>query len=718
MWRPCAQPAARGLATHLAACMVTQLSSYCQQFDALLRPILTPLQDALTALAAAAPGTPGTGQGRPLTELQHHLRTLCDKVSAQQAYVLIFGPLKSGKSTLMNAIAAAYVSEVSSLPAYPCLVFVGAGKRREYVCTRYDGSQQTFTDGSVLHLHIHDAHGKLAQAIRKAEAEGHVFDPQEHFAQAIRRIDVLVPDSRLQQTGAVLVDTPGLYTRMRFGYDRMTRDFRDAAACAIFVVKSDTLFLEQVFAEFQQLLELFSRIFLVVNVDAHKRDVGPDGKLVPSLEQSQPEAVLAAFERLAMSAPLQRAAAEGKVRMYPVDLLHAASSSLQKEPLDKQPQSFQRFQKDLTDYLGSHEYLAAFLRDSLQRANLLLGEVSSTCTASDIRTLQAQLADLRERHQFVTAEQRRLALALQFDWLPTAQKLHKALDDEIERTARDTGQKLLRTLGASIDTWFLSSHSLDWLVAGQWTPLVSDYRDEVLRAGKRALEQAQGQPSAGLDLPDGVGDLLHRFGIDLRNVRQQALAALGGPAWKGKATVPIDPDQIPIKRGMLDVVAFRSVDKVRHRLFGDKPRPDQKIPGKEKAARLGEPGRLFLHQQITAFRGELAPATIAAVRHHLGEALMKAMAEALQKQLRTAEPRLQQARVELESEIARLQAVLQPVQALATTAGDLQGKLSALATRFGSEFRPAPATGPVLTPQPRRGRHDSPARPHNQPERR
>jgi ribosome biogenesis GTPase A len=38
--------------------------------------------------------------------------------------VLIFGPLKSGKSTLMNAIAAAYVSEVSSLPAYPCLVCV------------------------------------------------------------------------------------------------------------------------------------------------------------------------------------------------------------------------------------------------------------------------------------------------------------------------------------------------------------------------------------------------------------------------------------------------------------------------------------------------------------------------------------------------------------------------------------------------------------------
>ena len=33
------------------------------------------------------------------------------------------------------------------------------------------------------------------------------------------------------------------------------------------------------FTEFEQLLELFSRIFLVVNVDSQKRDVGPDGRL-------------------------------------------------------------------------------------------------------------------------------------------------------------------------------------------------------------------------------------------------------------------------------------------------------------------------------------------------------------------------------------------------------------------------------------------------------
>src|SRR5436190_32224 len=168
---------------------------------------------------------PPRGLQNPLRELRHQLTALCDKVLEQQAYVLIFGPLKSGKSTLMNAIAGTWVSEVSSLPAYPCLVFVSAGPQREYVVTAYDGSKRTYRDAKELSAHIDHAHGDLAAAIRAAEQRGVAFDPQEHFAQAIRRVDVRVPGSELASTGAVLVDTPGLYTRMRFGYDRMTRDF-------------------------------------------------------------------------------------------------------------------------------------------------------------------------------------------------------------------------------------------------------------------------------------------------------------------------------------------------------------------------------------------------------------------------------------------------------------------------------------------------------------
>lgn len=679
--------------------MLTQLGTYCQQFDGTLRPLLTDLANALTAIDTAGNDLPGKGLQAPLRELQHQLKTLCDKVLEQQAYVLIFGPLKSGKSTLMNAIAGAYVSEVSSLPAYPCLVFVSAGPAREYVVTNYDGSSKTWKEARELATHIDKAHGELAAAIRAAEQKGVTFDPQEHFPQAIRRVDVRVPGSELASTGAVLVDTPGLYTRMRFGYDRMTRDFRNAAACAIFVVKSDTLFLEQVFAEFQQLLDLFSRIFLVVNVDSHKRDVSPDGKLVPSLEQSQPEAVLKAFEQLAMSAPLQRAAEQGKVRMYPVDLLHAASNALQKGDPQQAPAGFRAFRQDLADYLASSDYLAAFLRDSLQRAQTLLAESGQLLANTEVQRLRALLTDVDEQLAWVASEQSRVQQTLQFDWTPCFQRGLRDIDAEVERHARDAGAKLLRTLGASIDTWFLSSHSLEWLIQGQWTPLVRDYRDEVLGAGKRIFDQLLGQIDAGLELPAGVPDLVRRAGVDLRQTLQQSLGKLGGVAWPARTTVPVEVGHIPLKRNVVDVVAFRSLDKVRERVFGPTGKPDVKIPGKDKAARLGEPGRLYLHQCVTQFRAALMPETIGILRDYFGPRLLAVAVEALRTQLAAYQPRLAQKHAELVAARARLVALATPVRQLASATAALAPKLQALGAAFDHDLAKGSGKQVVLVPQ-------------------
>ena len=699
--------------------MRTQLGTYCQQFDGILRPVLSDLATAIRAIDDAAGSMPLGALRGPLASVQHDVNALCDKVSEQQAYVLIFGPLKSGKSTLMNAVAAAYVSEVSSLPAYPCLVFTSAGKQREYLVTSYDGQKRSFTTAQSLHDHIDSAHRELARAIRQAEEKGLQFDPQEHFPAAIRRVDVRVPDSDLQATGAVLVDTPGLYTRMRFGYDRMTRDFRNAAACAIFVVKSDTLFLEQVFAEFQQLLDLFSRIFLVVNVDSQKRDVSPDGKLVPSLEQSQPEAVLRAFEHLAMSAPLQKAANEGRVRMYPVDLLQAASSVLKKAPSAETPASFRAFRQDLADYLASSEYMAAFLRDSLQRGQSLLGDASAVGNGAESRRLQQRIAELDQRITFLDREQERVQKVLTLDLAAAFARGQGETVAAIERCARDSGGKLLRTLGASIDTWFLSSHSLEWLVQGQWNPLVRDYRDDVLAAGRRALDQQLLQNDCGLDLPDDVTELLDRAGIGVRDLRVAGVAALGAVTWPASANVPVDVNTLPIKKGVLDLVSFRSVDRVRDRLFGSATKPEAKIPAKDKASRLGEPGRLHLHKCVTQYRADLAPQTIAVLREFFGAKLTAATVHELHERLRAYAPRLLEERQRLLAERTKAAAVAMPLRHVDEAAARIRGKLAELGKQFELDVRSAtPATDrdttgkdPVLQPQPRREHPDTEKKP-------
>ena len=162
-----------------------------------------------------------------LNEVKHRLKSLIDKVEGQQAYLLIFGPLKSGKSTLMNAISGAYVSEVTSLPAYPCLVYVRHGDQASIKLTRYNGRETSTEDKNVMEVLINDSHSNLADRIRKVEEAGREFDPGLDYPEAIRRIDIDLTAHELNDSGTVLVDTPGLYSRMKFGYDLMTREFRN-----------------------------------------------------------------------------------------------------------------------------------------------------------------------------------------------------------------------------------------------------------------------------------------------------------------------------------------------------------------------------------------------------------------------------------------------------------------------------------------------------------
>lgn len=309
--------------------MKTEFSEFCQTYADVLKPLRECLQTSVEDLRGKPCTETLAAPLSGLTDVDHRLKSLQEKVASQQAYLIIFGPLKSGKSTLMNAISSAYVSEVSSLPAYPCLVYVRHAGVPEITVTSYGGSTRKYDDSTAMQEAITRHHAELADRIRLSEEKGEVFDPGTHFADAIRRIDIGMPAEALHHSRTVLVDTPGLYSRMRFGYDLMTREFRDSAACAVFVVKTDNLFLEQVFDEFNDLLELFSRIFLVVNIDTSKRDLGPDGKLRPSLECSDPQGIIDAFRSFAMSAPLRRAFDEGRLGIYPIDVLSAAAANLQ-----------------------------------------------------------------------------------------------------------------------------------------------------------------------------------------------------------------------------------------------------------------------------------------------------------------------------------------------------------------------------------------------------
>jgi GTPase SAR1 family protein len=688
--------------------MRTLLSQFCEAFDATVRPLLTPISEANAALTEAKEDLGIPEVRAELLDLQHRIQGLVDKVAEQQAYVLLFGPLKSGKSTLMNALAGTYVSEVSSLPAYPCMVYLSHAEERVFYVSRYSGEMERFTDPSALYGHVNGAHEELAAKLRESEAAEIEFDPSRHYQDAIRKVDVRLPAGDLAQSGAVLVDTPGLYSRMKFGYDRMTKEFRDSASCAIFVVKSDNLFLEQVFEEFEDLLELFSRIFLVVNLDTTKSDLSPDGTLVPSLEQEDPLRIIDAFENLAMSAPLKRAADDG--RIYPVDLLRAASHRLS-ETSDESPAvpvrgqaNFDAFLEDLTEYLNSTDYLVAFLGDSLRRASGLLEDLEQACEDPSIAALRDHADALDAQRQELQRRRHAIHRLGAFDWRSAFRELDEKLAPSIRERAQISSQETEKELDRLVDQWFLSDASFESLINDDLVPRLTRFESELTGFVAETLEDEVQPGTAGLLLPSNIGADLHAADIDLGELGLESLGAMSKDAALGHVTSPVAIERVPVKRGVVDWLLFRSQAKCRERLFGDAANPAARIPVDRKTRRLGEDARRAIRRELDLFKSRFFMETIQRAHRHLvsryADFAVDAMAERLEARDESIGIRLQ----EVVDALMERRKVLSHIATLQARAGEVRGGVDELTAAYGQTepdklIQPAPSGGLPAAPQ-------------------
>ncbi|MEZ6002627.1 MAG: dynamin family protein [Planctomycetota bacterium] len=624
--------------------MRTLLSQFCESFESVLRPILEPLNGAAQAFNEASTELPGRELRAGLLDLRHQVEGLVQKVADQQAYVLLFGPLKSGKSTLMNALAGTYVSEVSSLPAYPCMVYLSHAEQREFDVTRYNGRAERFTDPASLYMYINRAHAELAERLRAAEARGEEFEPSLHYPEAIRKVDVRLPAGDLARSGAVLVDTPGLYSRMKFGYDRMTREFRDTASCAIFIVKSDNLFLEQVFEEFEELLGLFSRIFLVVNLDTNKTDLAADGSLVPSLEREDPLALIDAFENLAMSAPLKDAAEEGRLRIYPIDLLKAASSRLKGTRGDDNASgraNFDVFLRDLTEYLNSTDYLVAFLGDSLRRARHLLDDTEAVLEHDQVDRLKESEQRLEQKRRDGQSRRHAVGRLLGYDWRRAFLDLEDKLNPTIREKSKRFGQDTERKLDEALERWFLTDDSLQTLLEDQLAPALEQYQTDLNRFVQQSLSDEVLAGTAGVLLPTNVSADLYATGVDLSAIGREALSGVQGDVPTRSIDRPLDPALVPIRRRLMDWMLLRSNNKVREQLLGGVDRPSLRIPVEVKQRRIRREGLDVMRQEIDRFKGRFFHETLVRAHKHVVAEYTVGAVQAMEKALKRRDQELE-----------------------------------------------------------------------------
>ena len=589
--------------------MKTEISDFCKEYSRALIPAGAALDAVIGRIEQDSQEDVLRLNLAGFNEVKHRLKSLIDKVEGQQAYLLIFGPLKSGKSTLMNAISGAYVSEVTSLPAYPCLVYVRHGEKAAIKLTRYNG-RETDTDKVGMEVLIDDSHSNLADRIRRAEEQGREFDPGLDYPEAIRRIDIGLAAKELNESGIVLVDTPGLYSRMKFGYDLMTREFRNSAACAVFVVKTDNLFLEQVFQEFSDLLGLFSRVFLVVNIDSSKRDLRPDGSLQPSMESQHPLKIIDAFQSLTMSAALRKASEEDRLKIYPIDLLNAASRHLQtssadgqdafpeeaegkKQTVDSQaelgeisnaptqaetpaqpskserPNDFGAFLEDLTEYLNSSDYLFDLMNDSFRQGDDLRREMSRHCSDDSVVRFREQQRRLQAEAEEVDEQLLAVKKLAQFDWEKAFEETHADARQEASRFAEEIREELQESLKAGIDNWFETDDCLADLVGKTWQRRMDQLQKHIGEKTAALVRNTLDTRSGGARPSPELVIALDRVRLSLHDVYRHSIQSFNDSATPvGECAIQLDVESIPVHRTFWDRILFRSQAKVRRRLLG------------------------------------------------------------------------------------------------------------------------------------------------------
>ena len=175
--------------------MKSNISEFCSEFSEALFPLAEALGDTVHATESLAGGSlSGINEG--LSNIRHRLESLINKVQGQEAYVLLFGPLKSGKSTLINAISGGYVSEVSSLPAYPCMVYLKYGPEPSYSVIRYSGKSETIESAEALKDLLQKSHRTLSDRIRAMEDFGEDFDPAVDFTQKYDIVISFIDDNK------------------------------------------------------------------------------------------------------------------------------------------------------------------------------------------------------------------------------------------------------------------------------------------------------------------------------------------------------------------------------------------------------------------------------------------------------------------------------------------------------------------------------------------
>ncbi len=277
-------------------------------------------------------------------ELRERFSSLYLRSRRPEVRVLVSGPLKAGKSTLLNVLAKnPHVSQISQLPAYPCFVEVRDLERSSNGEPEEEERSLFYrSDGSLGEELSHQEGIRLLDRLLEDYLQAGP-EAQVEYRRVVQKVDLPSEESGVELT---LIDAPGLFFDRRIDFesfpgeipgklgnsDSFARRYYRQADVVIFVVRPEQLYFQSVNDYLGELVrQTKMRLFLLVN--ASRRSKTQEGERIVDFDQvEQQDGIRRSFlKRFGDRSLLEGLEEGGRISLHFTDLLEAAVALLTPE---------------------------------------------------------------------------------------------------------------------------------------------------------------------------------------------------------------------------------------------------------------------------------------------------------------------------------------------------------------------------------------------------
>jgi uncharacterized protein YicC (UPF0701 family) len=398
--------------------------------------LLTRLNDSLIRVRDSLSPHAALTPGGSLNELD----TLLAEFARRRVRIALYGEVKAGKSTLLNAIAGTPLSPAAFDPLTSIPVRV--------------------TYGSVTAWRIGDRRLHSVEELERVMRDGHLASAEGALAPEV----VVETDLDLLQLGGQvdLIDTPGVGSDAAF--DAVTANTLRSLDAVVLVVRYPALFTQFTRQLVDALEADIGKLFVVWNLDAACAD-------------------LAAEER-ARHADTLRANVAGAHELFLLDARQGLYAAQSNDSSGRTSSGVAAFTDALRRFAGSGARELAALRETAKRA---LGWVTGALQALQERhaVLDQRLAEVQQRMDTVRAEAEREADA--------ARNRFRELEDSTGRIRQETVTAVTKVAdGARRE---LNVARRRWIRSGDFEALASTIQTIV----QRYAESVEGRSRMGHD---------------------------------------------------------------------------------------------------------------------------------------------------------------------------------------------------------------------------